>query len=102
MQTEKPTREEALAIAAERKAARHARNGRIRRLTAAIAIAAFIGPFGAIYMQFADGQSPASPATQQVVASTAAASNSSSEASSTTTTSTTSRSKPAAVTTQQS
>jgi hypothetical protein len=64
----KPTREEGLALAARRKAARGRRTGRIRRAIAVIGVAAFIGPFAVIYTQLAEGRDPALANTQAVAA----------------------------------
>ena len=91
-------REEALAVAAERKAARRQRTSRIRKIVATIAVAAFIGPFAVIYGHVAAGKDPALANTTTVVAS----SGSTSASSATTTSATTTTSTPAAVTTQQS
>src|SRR5258705_6064959 len=55
----KPTREQALAIAERRKAARRARTTRIRRGIAVLSAAAFVAPFGVIYTQLAAGHDPA-------------------------------------------
>jgi cytoskeletal protein RodZ len=111
----KPTREEALAIAAGRKAVRARRTGRIRRWIAVVSVAAFVGPFGFIYTQLASGHDPAlasqavasqataaaSADTATSTASTDTTSDSDNSASTSTTTTTTSQS-PAAVTTSQS
>jgi hypothetical protein len=114
-----PTREEALAIAAGRKAARARRTGRIRRWIAVVSVAAFVGPFGFIYTQLASGHDPAlasqavaSQATAAASADTStttASSDTSTTTDSTETTSTTnsddssaSTESPAAVTTSQS
>jgi hypothetical protein len=69
------TRDQALAIAAERKAARRHRTGRIRKTVAALAVAAFLGPFAVIYTQLAAGHDPAL-ANSNPVAATADASTS--------------------------
>jgi hypothetical protein len=100
----KPSREQALAIAERRKAARHMRTFRIRRAIAVAAVAAFIGPFGFIYAQLATGHDPAL-ASGTAVASTA--SGTTSNATSTTvssagTSQATQTTAPAPVTTQQS
>src|ERR1700704_4015135 len=55
----KPTREQALRIAARRKAARRRRTGRLRRGISVVSFAAFVGPFGVIYSQLAAGHDPA-------------------------------------------
>jgi hypothetical protein len=55
----KPTREQALAIAERRMAARRRRTRGIRRVVAVVAIAAFAGPFGLLYTQLAAGGDPA-------------------------------------------
>src|SRR4051812_9632196 len=65
-ESKKPTREEGLAIAAQRKAARGRRTGRIRKAVAVVAVSAFIGPFAFIYSQMAAGKDPALAATQAV------------------------------------
>jgi hypothetical protein len=65
-QSRRPTREEGMALAAERNAARKRRTARIRRTVAVIAAVAFIGPFGVIYMNVADGKDPALAAAQVV------------------------------------
>jgi hypothetical protein len=83
----KPTREEALAIASERKAARRARTSRIRKLVATLTVAAFIGPFAVIYNNVAAGKDPALAAQTATVARA---------------TTSAQTSTPAAVTTQQS
>src|SRR3954453_12142877 len=107
-ESKKPTREEGLAIAAQRKAARGRRTGRIRKAVAVVAVSAFIGPFAFIYSQMAAGKDPALAATQ-AVASNASSSLSQRTSSAASTSSTTSgstssgsSSSPAAVTTQQS
>ena len=84
------TREQALALGAERKAARQARTGRIRKGVAIVAVAAFLGPFGLIF------KSATHSSTQ--VASTKAVAAVTTSSTTTTTASTT----PTAVTTQQS
>ena len=89
------SREEALALAAQRKAARRQRTNRIRKIVATIAVAAFIGPFAVIYGHVAAGKDPALANTTTVVAH-------SGSTSATTTSATTTTSTPAAVTTQQS
>jgi hypothetical protein len=43
------TREEAIQVAAQRKAARRRRTGRIRKAVAVVAVTAFLGPFALIY-----------------------------------------------------
>jgi hypothetical protein len=98
----KPTREEALAIASERKARRRARTSRIRKLVATLAVAAFIGPFAVIYDNVAAGRDPALAAQTATVAraSTSIANGTTTSGASTTTSAQTSA--PAAVTTQQS
>src|SRR4051794_41360781 len=63
-ESKKPTREEGLAIAAQRKAARGRRTGRIRKVVAVVAVSAFIGPFAFIYTQMAAGKDPALATTQ--------------------------------------
>ena len=88
----KPTREQALAIAARRKAARQRRTSRIRRFVAALAVAVFVAPFGVIYTQMADGRDPA-PATVAHVSTSTSTSSGSITSDST---------SPAPVTTQQS
>jgi hypothetical protein len=105
----KPTREEALAIAAERKAARGARTSRIRKLVATLAVAAFIGPFAVIYENVAAGKDPALAAQTTVAraSTTSDSASTTSDSASTTTsdsasTTTDSAAAPAAVTTQQS
>src|SRR3954451_22877500 len=60
------TREEALAIAEDRKAARRLRTSRIRVLVATAAAAAFIGPFAVIYGHVAAGKDPALAAQTSV------------------------------------
>lgn len=115
------TREEALAVAAQRKAARQHRTGRIRKTVAGIAVAAFVGPFAVIYANVASGKDPALANNVTAVATASRATSGSDESSgSDTTTSGTSgstttsgssasgtstsntSSTPAAVTTQQS
>src|SRR5258705_4574691 len=91
----KPTREQALAIAARRKAARRARTTRIRRAIAVVSIAAFVAPFGVIYTQLAGGHDPSLSSNQGVSATSTAAASSGSSASA-------APSSPAPVTTQQS
>ncbi|HEX6714918.1 MAG TPA: hypothetical protein VF066_16120 [Thermoleophilaceae bacterium] len=59
-------REVALAIGARRKAARRRRTGRLRRSVAALAFAAFVGPFSVIYTQMAAGHDPALATTSKV------------------------------------
>src|SRR3954452_22310210 len=54
----KPTREEALAFAAARKTARAHRTTKIRKTVAALAAAAFLGPFAVIYGHVASGTDP--------------------------------------------
>jgi hypothetical protein len=82
----KPTREEALAIASERKAARRCRTSRIRKLVAALAVAAFIGPFAVIYNHMAAGKDPALAAQSTVArVSTSATSGTTTSGASTTT-----------------
>ncbi len=118
----KPTREEALAIAARRKAARRARTSRLRRWIAVVSVIAFIGPFGVIYAQIASGRDPALAGTQAVATAAAAktstaatgststgstsdnsgSTSSSDNSGSTSTTTTTTSQTPAAVTTSQS
>lgn len=98
-------REEALALAARRKAARHRRTSRIRKAVVTVAVAAFIGPFAVIYGNVASGKDPAPANTVTAVASasgttTPSGSTGSTSAGSSTTASSTSA--PAAVTTQQS
>ena len=87
------TREQALALGAERKAARRARTGRIRKGVAIVAVAAFLGPFGLIF------KSATSSSTTQVASTKAVAAVTTNSTASTTTTATTT---PTAVTTQQS
>jgi hypothetical protein len=94
----KPTREEALAIAERRKAARRARTKRIRRAIAVVSVVAFIGPFGLIYSQLAAGHDPALSSNQGVDSVASASSGSNSSGSSVTA----GPSSPAPVTTQQS
>jgi hypothetical protein len=103
-QRTKPTREQALAIAASRKAARRARTSRIRRTIAVIGAVAFIGPFGVIYTQLASGHDPALATTTQTVASTPSTSAATTATTATTATQSTQTTSaaPAAVTTQQS
>jgi hypothetical protein len=62
----KPTREQALRIAEQRKAARRARTRRMRRAIAVASVAAFVGPFGVIYTQLAAGHDPALATTNSV------------------------------------
>lgn len=69
-QKRRPTREEGLAIANARKAARARRTERIRKAVAVLAVAAFIGPFSVIYVRMATGNDPAL-ATTGTVSSTA-------------------------------
>lgn len=92
------TREEGLAIAKRRKAARHRRTTRIRKAVAILAISAFIGPFGFIYGQLSSGNDPALKSTAvaqtQPAATTTSASND--------TSATTDTAAAAPVTTQQS
>jgi peptidoglycan/LPS O-acetylase OafA/YrhL len=95
----RPTREQGLAIAARRKAARRRRTARIRRSVAVLAVAAFVGPFAVIYTQLADGHDPAL-AANNAVAATADASGSTRDSGSGAATTTTSQ--PAPLTTQQS
>jgi hypothetical protein len=90
------TREEALAIASERKAARRVRTSRIRKLVATLAVAAFIGPFAVIYNNIAAGKDPALT-SQATVARISTA-----PTGTTTSSASTQQSAPAAVTTQQS
>ena len=78
-ETRRPTREEGLAMAARRKAARRRRTGRIRKAVAVVAVAAFLGPFTVIYTQLANGKDPELAANNAVVA-TADASGSTSSA----------------------
>ncbi|MEA2425665.1 MAG: hypothetical protein QOH13_2075 [Thermoleophilaceae bacterium] len=106
-QRTKPTREQALAIAASRKAARRARTSRIRRTIAVIGAVAFLGPFGVIYTQLASGHDPALGTTTQTVASTPSApaattATTATQSTQTTQTTQTTAAAPAAVTTQQS
>jgi hypothetical protein len=115
-QARKPTREEALAVASKRKAARRLRTARIRKAVAILAVAAFLGPFAVIYGQVAAGEDPAlSASTSQSATSasestsangsgstTGSASNASSGSTSGGSTSSASTSSPAPVTTQQS
>jgi hypothetical protein len=110
-QSRKPTREEALAVASQRKAARHRRTTRIRKTVAILAVAAFIGPFGVIYSQVASGKDPGLAATSNKASVTtagtsttgsASASTSSASTSSGSTSSGSAASTPAPVTTQQS
>src|SRR4051794_31985410 len=54
----RPSRDEALKVAAARKVARRRRTSRIRKAIATVAVAAFIGPFGVIYTQMAAGRDP--------------------------------------------
>ena len=91
------TREEAMAVAAHRKAARHRRTSRIRKTVATLAVAAFIGPFAVIYSNVTSGKDPALANTVTAVASASTATGGS-----TTTSASTSAPAPTAVTTQQS
>jgi hypothetical protein len=75
----KPTREQALAIAEQRKAARRRRTRLIRHAVVAASIAAFVGPFGVIYTQLAAGRDPAL-STKQTVTTVASTSTSSTSA----------------------
>jgi hypothetical protein len=93
----KPTREEGLAIAAQRRAARGRRTSHIRKAVATVAAAAFLGPFAVIYINLTAGKDPALAATTSPAQSTTT-----SQAQSTTTASSASTSSPAPVTTQQS
>jgi hypothetical protein len=52
------SREQGLALARRRQAARRRRNGRIRKVVGTIALLAFLGPFGVIYTQLAAGRDP--------------------------------------------
>src|SRR5437764_13928426 len=54
----RPTRDDALALGARRKAARRRRTIRLRKSVIAIAVAAFVGPFLTIYQQMGAGQDP--------------------------------------------
>src|SRR4051794_29717531 len=75
----KPTREEALAIAAARKTARAHRTTKIRKTVAALAAAAFLGPFAVIYGHVASGKDPglaASTASGSTIAGTTGSSTS--------------------------
>lgn len=63
-QKSQPTREEGVAIASERKAARRRRTGRLRKTVAVIAACAFIGPFGIIATRMAAGKDPALATTR--------------------------------------
>jgi hypothetical protein len=65
-QSRRPTREEGLAIASQRKEARRRRTARIRKTVAVLAVAAFIGPFGFLYQQMAAGKDPSLAGTQPV------------------------------------
>src|SRR4051812_4266367 len=104
------TREEALTVAAQRKAARGRRTSRIRKTVATLAVAAFIGPFAVIYTGVAAGKDAALAATSQPQSTTVAKSSSNGSAATATTnsattnsaTTTASTSSPAPVTTQQS
>jgi hypothetical protein len=118
--SQRPTREEGIAIASERKAARRRRTSRLRKTVAVIAACAFIGPFGIIATRMAAGKDPAlatthavatkvsGPVNQGTASATAsakrdaaaAAAGSSSSGSSSSGSATTA--SPAAVTTQQS
>ena len=93
----RPSREQALAIAARRKAERQRRTGRIRKGVAVLAVCAFIGPFAVIYEQIASGKDPGLAASQ--TKTTAAAST---RTAGSATTSSGSTSSPVPVTTQQS
>jgi hypothetical protein len=107
-QSRKPTREEALAIASQRKAARHRRTTRIRKTVAILTAAAFIGPFGVIYSQVASGKDPGLAATSTSQSATTASTSTSQSTSASTSSgstssgSSTTASTPAPVTTQQS
>jgi cytoskeletal protein RodZ len=72
----KPTREQALAIAERRKAARRTRTRRIRRAIAVIGVAAFIGPFAVIFTQLASGHDPALASNNTKAVASAASSSS--------------------------
>ena len=98
----KPTREEALAIASGRKAARRARTSRIRKLVATLAVAAFIGRFAVIYDNVAAGKHPAVAAQTATVSRVSTSSTSGATTSGPSTTTSAQTSAPAAVTTQQS
>ena len=95
----KPTREEALAIAAGRKAVRARRTGRIRRWIAVVSVAAFVGPFGFIYTQLASGHDPALASQAVASQATAAASADTSTTTASTDTSTTTASTDTSTTT---
>jgi hypothetical protein len=98
----RPTREEALKIAGEHKAARRLRTSRLRKTVAALAVVAFVGPFGAIYQGIASGKDPGL-ATQAAAPATSGSSGGASTSSGSTTTATSAQtSSPAPVTTQQS
>jgi hypothetical protein len=99
----RPTREEGLAIAAGRKAARARRTGRIRKAVVVLAVSAFLTPFGVIYGQMAAGKDPALASTQTVAAtSTASTSSGTSASTSSASANTSTPTTPAPVTTQQS
>jgi hypothetical protein len=66
----RPTREEALAIAAKRKALRRDRTLRLRKGVAVLAVAVFVVPFAVIYDHVATGTDPALAATSATVATT--------------------------------
>jgi len=99
----RPTREEGLAIAAGRKAARARRTSRIRKAVVVVTITAFLTPFGVIYGQMAAGKDPALASTQAAAATTAASTSSGTSTSmSSASTNTSTPTTPAPVTTQQS
>jgi hypothetical protein len=97
----RPTREEALKIAREHKAARRLRTSRLRKTVAALAVVAFVGPFGAIYQGIASGKDPGL-ATQAAAPATSGSSGAASTSSGSTTATSAQTSSPAPVTTQQS
>jgi hypothetical protein len=99
-QRRKPSREEALAIASQRKLARARRTLRIRKTVAALAVAAFLGPFAVIYTQSASGTDPG--VSNASATTSASGSTSASTGGSGSTSANTSTSSPSPVTTQQS
>jgi hypothetical protein len=69
----KPSREEALAIANARVAARARRTMRIRKGVVVLALAAFLGPFAVIFEQVAAGTDPGLASTSSTTAASAPA-----------------------------
>jgi hypothetical protein len=83
-QNPKPTRDEALAIAAARKTARRERTSKLRKAVAVLTAAAFIGPFGAIYAHVAATRNPAVASTAVTKTATTTAPSASTTSGSTT------------------